>query len=66
MTSIFCQLKDEYLECVTFDIQMLAQQHIASFVQVITDIGAKIRTGKSGDYGDTDSWIKQTDESGDR
>lgn len=42
----FFKKKDEYVEVESSDMQVLDQQHICAFIEVIKDITAKIRQGK--------------------
>ena len=42
---VWLQLKDEYVECLSYDIQALQQEHITAFIEVIIDIMSRVRKG---------------------
>ena len=43
----FCfQLKDEHVECVGHDVQVLDTSHLQYFITVINNIQAQIKAGK--------------------
>ena len=52
-TSYYClfyQVKDEYVESISHDIQVLDEQHISAYIKVIYEIGSKVRNGGYNHY----------------
>ena len=44
---ILLQVSDDVVECVSHDIQVLDQQHISAFLDIVLDLGSKSKTGAS-------------------